>query len=115
MRDTTQNLAMDTISSATKDGAVVRSWDFVDDFLIHGPTYGKTSQALLKFLDLAVDCGMLCHPTKLTPPQQVVKYCGFLLDSVKIPCLRVPVSKRERALAPWITFWNLRPPESFPG
>ena len=82
-----------------KDGAVVKLWDFVDDFLIHGPTYEKTSQALSKFLDLAVDCGMLCHPTKLTPPQQVVKYCGFLLDSVKIPCLRVPISKRERALA----------------
>jgi hypothetical protein len=42
---------------------------------------------------------MLCHPTKLTPPQQVVKYCGFLLDSCTIPCLRVPVAKRERALA----------------
>ena len=42
---------------------------------------------------------MLCRPTKLTLPQQVVKYCGFLLDSVQIPCLRVPVSKRERALA----------------
>ena len=50
-------------------------------------------------LDLAVDCGMLCHPDKLTPPKQVVKYCGFLLDSRGIPCLRVPVAKRERALA----------------
>jgi hypothetical protein len=42
---------------------------------------------------------MLCHPTKLTPPNQVVKYCGFLLDSRAIPCLRIPLSKRERALA----------------
>jgi hypothetical protein len=42
---------------------------------------------------------MLCHPGKLIPPQQVVKYCGFLLDLRAIPCLRVPVSKRERALA----------------
>jgi hypothetical protein len=42
---------------------------------------------------------MLCHPKKLIPPQQVVKYYGFLLDSRKIPCLRIPVSKRERALA----------------
>jgi hypothetical protein len=39
-----------------KDGGVVKVWAFVDDFLIHGPTYEKTSQALAtKFLDLAVD------------------------------------------------------------
>jgi hypothetical protein len=82
-----------------KDGGVVKVWAFVDDFLIHGPTHEKTSRALSLFLDLAVDCGMLCHPKKLTPPQQVVKYCGFLLDSEAIPCLRIPVSKRERALA----------------
>jgi hypothetical protein len=82
-----------------KDGAVVKIWAFMDDFLIHGPNYDKTSRALSLFLDLAVDCGMLCRPTKLTPPQQVVRYCGFLLDSRRIPCLRVPVAKRERALA----------------
>ena len=79
--------------------AVVKLWDFVDDFIIYGPTYEKTSQALAKLLHLAMDCGMLCHPTKLTPLQQIVKYCGFLLDLVEFPCLRVPVSKRERALA----------------
>ena len=82
-----------------KDGGVVKIWAFVDDFLIHGPTHEKTSRALSLFLDLAVDCGMLCHPKKLTPPQQVVKYCGFLLDSQAIPCLRIPLAKRERALA----------------
>jgi hypothetical protein len=82
-----------------KDGGVVKIWAFVDDFLLHGPTYAKTACALSLFLDSAVDCGMLCHPTKLTPPQQVVKYCGFLLDSCGIPCLRVPIAKRERALA----------------
>ena len=67
--------------------------------MIHGPTKAKTEAALTLFLDLAVDCGMLCHPMKLTPPQQVVKYCGFLLDSWSIPCLRIPVAKRERALS----------------
>ena len=82
-----------------KDGGAVKIWAFVDDFLIHGPTQEKTSRALSLFLDLAVDCGMLCHPKKLTPPQQVVKYCGFLLDSRAIPCLRIPVEKRARALA----------------
>jgi hypothetical protein len=81
------------------DGASVKVWAFVDEFLIHGPTYDKTSRALTLFLDLAVERGMLCHPTKLTPPNQVVKYCGFLLDSRAIPCLRIPLSKRECALA----------------
>jgi hypothetical protein len=33
------------------------------------------------------------------PPSQVIKYCGFLLDSQEIPCLRIPVAKQERTLA----------------
>ena len=41
---------------------------------------------------------MLCHPKTLTPPTQVVEYCGFLMDSRGIPCLCIPVGKRERAL-----------------
>jgi hypothetical protein len=82
-----------------KDGGVVKVWAFVDDFLIHGPTHEKTSRTLSLFLDLAVDCGMLCHPKKLAPPELMVKHCGFVLDSTFIPCLRIPVPKRERALA----------------
>jgi hypothetical protein len=70
-----------------RDGGCVKIWAFVDDFCIHGPTYDKTCKVLSLFLDLAVDCGMLCHPGKLILPQQVVKYCGFLLDSRAIPCL----------------------------
>jgi hypothetical protein len=42
---------------------------------------------------------MLCHPKKLTPSCLVVKYCGFLFDTTDIPCLRIPITKRERALA----------------
>lgn len=83
----------------SKDGPAVKVWAFVDDFVIHSATEEKTSRALTFFLDLALDCRLLCHPKKLTPPCQVVKYCGFLLDSLGIPCLRIPVSKRERALA----------------
>jgi hypothetical protein len=52
-----------------KDGRAVKIWAFVDDFLIHGPSYEKTSRALSLFLDLAVDCGgsicsirILCNP-----------------------------------------------------
>jgi hypothetical protein len=83
----------------SNDGPAVLIWAWVDDFLIHGPTEEKVSRGLALFLDAALDCGLLCHPKKLTPPSQVVKYCGFLLDSRTIPCLRIPVAKRERALA----------------
>ncbi len=82
-----------------KDGGCVHIWVWVDDFLIHGPTYEKTARALAFFLDTAVDCGFLFHPQKLVTPQQVVKYCGFLFDTQSIPCLRIPVPKQERALA----------------
>ena len=96
-----------------EDGPAVKVWAWVDDFVIHGPTEEKTSQALTFFLDLALDCGLLCHPKKLTPPCQVVKYCGFLLDSRGIPCLRIPVAKRERALAMVDYILSSRPDKQF--
>ena len=67
--------------------------------MIHGDTYEETARALTLFLDTAVDIGMLCHPKTLTPPTQVVEYCGFLMDSRGIPCLRILIGKRERVLA----------------
>ena len=82
-----------------RDGGSVHIWVWVDDFLIHGPTYNKTARALTFFLDTAVDCGFLFHPQKLVTPRHTVKYCGFLFDSRSIPCLRIPVPKQERALA----------------
>jgi len=83
-----------------KDGhPTVKIWVHVDDFLIHGPTLEATQLALRHFLDTAVDCGLLCHPGKLTPPQQRVKYCGYLIDTTQVPTLLIPTTKRERALA----------------
>jgi hypothetical protein len=52
-------------------------WAHRDDFLIHGPTEAKTSAATIAFLDLVVDGSMLCHPGKLTPAANIVKYTGF--------------------------------------
>jgi hypothetical protein len=49
-----------------------------DDFLIHGPTKEKTTEALNTFLDLTVDVGLLCHPGKLVPSSTTIQYCGFL-------------------------------------
>jgi hypothetical protein len=65
-------------------------WAHCDDFLIHGPTHAKTTEALLAFLDMSVDVGMLCHPGKLTPPAQVVKYTGLLFDTTTVPTIRIP-------------------------
>ena len=79
--------------------AAARIWVFVDDFLIHAPTQEACSEALTAFLDLSVRCGILCHPKKLVPPSQVVKYCGVLLDTTGIPTCRIPETKKDRALA----------------
>mmetsp|Transcript_14789 Transcript_14789/g.22576 ORF Transcript_14789/g.22576 Transcript_14789/m.22576 type:complete len:202 (-) Transcript_14789:1367-1972(-) len=82
-----------------KDGYAVKLWVFIDDFLIHGPTYHKTCSALHHFLNTAVNCGFLFHPKKCTWPQQRVKHLGFIFDTTGIPCLRIPTPKQERALA----------------
>jgi hypothetical protein len=74
-------------------------WVHVDNFLLCGPSYEKTCDALHMFLTMAVDVGLLCHPDKLTPPQQIVKYCGFLYNTWEIPTQRIPVGKGERGLA----------------
>jgi hypothetical protein len=91
----------------------VRIWVFVDDFLIHGPDYQSTAEALALFLDAAVTVGLLCHPGKLTPPQQEVKYCGFLLNTVHIPKQIMPTNKRERALAMIEYILNSSPTKKF--
>jgi hypothetical protein len=68
-------------------------------FLLHGPTFEKTTAALTAFLDCAVDVGLLCHPGKLTPPSHIVKYTGLIFDSTKEPILRVPEYKVDKAIA----------------
>jgi hypothetical protein len=74
-------------------------WGHCDDFLIHGPTHVKTTAALTAFLDLVVGVGLLCHPGKLSPPAQVVKYTGLLFDTTGVPKIRIPEYKRAKAKA----------------
>jgi hypothetical protein len=74
-------------------------WSHCDDFFIHGPNYAKTAAAFTVFLDIAVAVGLLCHPGKLTPPCQKVKYTGLVFDIVGVPTLRIPEYKVDRALA----------------
>jgi hypothetical protein len=74
-------------------------WAHCDDFLIHAPTKAKCIAALRAFLDMTVDLGLLCHPGKLSPPAQIVKYTGFLFDTRDQPALRIPSCKREKGIA----------------
>jgi hypothetical protein len=53
----------------------------------------KCTFALKKILDLTVLVGLICHPTKLKPPDHIQKFCGFLYDSVGTPKLRIPDNK----------------------
>ena len=78
---------------------VTRFFVHVDDFFLHAPTRLQVLVALNAFMELALEMGMLCHPKKLVPPSQVVKYTGFIFDTRGRPTLRVPTAKRERALA----------------
>jgi hypothetical protein len=74
-------------------------WAHCDDFFIHSPTKAKGLAALSTFLDAAVDAGMLCHPGKLTPPAQSVKYTGLIFDTRAEPMLLIPEDKWSKALA----------------
>jgi hypothetical protein len=53
-------------------------WIHVDNSFLHGRTREKCTSALKKILDLTVLLGLICHPTKLKPPAQIHKFCGFL-------------------------------------
>jgi hypothetical protein len=74
-------------------------WIHVYDIFLHGPTRAKCNSALKNILNLTVLVGLICHPTKLKPPAQIQKFCGFLYDSVGTPKLRIPDNKVVRALA----------------
>jgi hypothetical protein len=70
-----------------------------DDFMIHGPTHEKARLAAFDFLDLALKVGLLAHPDKLTPPNRIVKYTGFIWDTTGIPTLKIPAYKVDKSFA----------------
>jgi hypothetical protein len=72
--DPTKGMGM--IWTKADNTGVALVWSFVDDYCLHGPTCESCCQALTAFMDLTVDCGFLCHPGKLVPPSQEVKYIG---------------------------------------
>lgn len=72
-------------------------WIHVDDVFIHGPTAEKLITTGLNYvMNTALCLGLICQPAKTKPPNQVQKFCGFIHDTVDIPCLRVPKDKLSR-------------------
>jgi Reverse transcriptase (RNA-dependent DNA polymerase) len=78
---------------------VVHIWCFVDDFLIHGPTYKSCGEGFNAFLDICVECGVICQKRKTKPPANIQKFCGFQLDTRGNPCIRVTQEKQTRVCA----------------
>ena len=78
---------------------VVLVWLHVDDLLIHAPTLRKLLAALDHILHTTLKLGLICHPSKTSPPSQRVKYCGFEYDTSSTPTIHIPHNKISRAIA----------------
>jgi hypothetical protein len=76
-----------------------RSWIHVDDILLHGTSKDDIGNALDFTMDLALELGLVCQPTKTSPPAHAQKFCGFIYDTEGILEQRVPANKVSRALA----------------
>ena len=74
-------------------------WLHVDDLLIHASTLSKLEAALNHIMHTTVRLGLICHPSKTSPPSQRVKYCGFEYDTTSTPSLHIPSNKVSRAIA----------------
>jgi hypothetical protein len=70
----------------------------IDDYFLHGPNCEKTNRALSAFMDKVLECGMLFNLSKVMPPAQVMKYCGFLYDTTFVLVLHIPENKHECSL-----------------
>ena len=70
-------------------------WLHVDDLLIDAPTMGKLHAALNHILDTTLKLGLICNPSKTSPPSQTVKYCGFEYDTFSTPTIHIPHNKSQ--------------------
>jgi hypothetical protein len=57
-------------------------------------------------MDATIWVSLVCQPCKTKPPAQVQLYCGFLYNSVGIPCLQIPANKIDQALATISFLWS---------
>ena len=78
---------------------VVLIWLHVDDILIHACSLAKLEAALNHIMHITIRLGLICHPSKTSPPSQRVKYCGFEYDTTSTPSLHIPHNKVSRAIA----------------
>jgi hypothetical protein len=84
----------------TKDGTpTCRSWIHVDDVLLHGTRTAEVDEALTHTMDLALELGLICQPTKTSPPAHTQKFCGIIYETEGVPTRQVPPNKISRALA----------------
>ena len=74
-------------------------WLHVDNILIHSPTWSKFEASLDHIILATVKLGLICHPSKASPPRQCVNYCGFEYDTSSVPTLRILQNKVSRAIA----------------
>jgi hypothetical protein len=89
-----------TVSHEIKAMTPFLVWAYIDDFLIHGPTYEKTSRAMQALMHKALDIGLLLNPTMITPSTSAVN------DTKHIPSLRIPTDKRLLSFSS--TSWTVR-------
>jgi hypothetical protein len=72
----------------------------VDDYFIHGPTKSKCWRAFSSaFMDFMLRLGFICQKVKTSPPKQVQTFCGMDWDTHRVPTLRIPDAKVQRASA----------------
>ena len=76
-------------------------WGFVNDFMLHAPTWTKCILALNALMDLTLWLGIMCQKVKLKLPSQVQKYTGVLFDTTGVPTLLIPPDNVNRA---WLWF-----------
>jgi hypothetical protein len=90
--------------------AACRSWIHVDDILLHGTSRENFGKALDHTMNLALELGLVCQPSKTSPPAPIKKFCGFIYDTSGIPERKVPANKVSRLALLSFIRWEVNGP-----
>jgi hypothetical protein len=74
-------------------------WIHMDNIMLHGPTYEKTSRALSHLMEIALRLGLICQLAKTKPPSNSQTFCGFVYHTGDKPRLEIPDKKFACGLA----------------